>query len=126
MNELIETKRSILKLIKEAEAQFTGTGKALLDIEDYVAEYLAANRVIVPPCKVGDKAYFIIEDEDFNERYIFSEPITEVGSRGFWTNGSLTVEDEMTSFEPWESIGKTAFLSYEEAENALKSDIYDH
>lgn len=49
MNNLIETKQSVLKLIKEAEAQFAGTGKALLDIEDYVAEYLTANGVIVPP-----------------------------------------------------------------------------
>ena len=53
--ELIETKHSILKLIKEAEAQFAGTGKALLDIEDYVAEYLTANGVICPPCKVGTR-----------------------------------------------------------------------
>lgn len=34
----IQTKQSILKFIKEAEAQFSGTGKSLLDIEDYVAE----------------------------------------------------------------------------------------
>ena len=46
-----ETKQSILKLIKEAEEQFSGTGKPVLDIEDYVAEYLAENGVIVPPMK---------------------------------------------------------------------------
>jgi len=58
---LVETKLRILQLIKEAEAQFAGTGKAILDIEDYVAEYLAANGVIAPPCKVGDKVYSIME-----------------------------------------------------------------
>lgn len=43
----VETKHRILQLIKEAEAQFEGTGKSILDIEDYVAEYLAANGVVV-------------------------------------------------------------------------------
>lgn len=126
VNEMIKTKLSILKLIKEAEAQFAGTGKALLDIEDYVAEYLAARGVIAPPCKVGDKAYFIIEDEQFKEKYISAEPITEVGSKGFWTSGSYIPSDDMTNFEPWETLGKTAFLSYEEAEKAIESDHNDH
>ena len=49
MNAAIKTKQELLKLIKEAEEQFSGTGKSLLDIEDYVAEYLTANGV-----KVGD------------------------------------------------------------------------
>ena len=54
---MIENKQRILKLIKEAEEQFAGTGKTLLDIEDYVAEYLTANGAFVPPCKVGDVVY---------------------------------------------------------------------
>lgn len=60
---LIETKQSIIKLIREAEEQFAGTGKALLDIEDYVAEYLTANGVIVPPCKVGDDIWWFDEEK---------------------------------------------------------------
>ena len=64
---LIETKQSILKLIREAEEQFAGTGKALLDIEDYVAEYLTANGVIVPPCEEDEEAlpgeWFVVEYE---------------------------------------------------------------
>lgn len=60
---LIETKQSILKLIREAEEQFAGTGKALLDIEDYVAEYLTANGVIVLPCKVGDDIWWFDEEK---------------------------------------------------------------
>ena len=55
----IQTKQSILKFIKEAEAQFSGTGKSLLDIEDYVAEYITANGVIVPLFKVGDDVWAI-------------------------------------------------------------------
>ena len=73
MADLIKTKKSILKLIKEAEATFENTGKPLLDIEDYVAEYLAANGVIVPPCKVGDKVYYVHEtlwDNDYKNQVI--------------------------------------------------------
>lgn len=51
MADLIETKKGLLKLIKEAEAAFANTDKTLLDIDDYVAEYLAANGVVVPPDK---------------------------------------------------------------------------
>lgn len=47
MNELIKTKMRILQLIEDAVAQFAGTGKTMPEIEDFVAEYLAANGVIV-------------------------------------------------------------------------------
>jgi hypothetical protein len=68
---------------------------------------------------VGDKVYFVVEDE-FNEMYISVECITEVGSRGFWTSASILPCDDMDNFEPWETIGETAFLSREDAEKALQ------
>ena len=60
---LIETKQSILKLIREAEEQFKDCGKELTDIEDYVAEYLTANGVIVPPCKIGDDVWWLDKED---------------------------------------------------------------
>ena len=114
MNNLIETKQSVLKLIKEAEEQFAGTGKALLDIEDYVAEYLTANGVIVPPCKVGDVVWI----PSVNSNRVYSKPVKEIlihekdGEIGKYIYCS-------SAYFPFENIGKTVFLSRDEAEKAL-------
>ena len=121
MNNLIETKQSVLKLIKEAEAQFAGTGKALLDIEDYVAEYLTANGVIVPPCKVGDKVYRITRNKvkecevvfigiSADEKCSYFNYIENYADGTFYKSYSTHFVD----------IGKTVFLSREDAEKALE------
>ena len=112
----IQTKQSILKLIKEAEAQFSGTGKSLLDIEDYVAEYLTANGVIVPPCKVGDTVYSIVEGID----QIFVGEVYE----GFFGRYGIAFRSTRKGYLALsfteKDIGKTVFLSREDAEKALK------
>ena len=40
-------KKRLVELIKQAENNFSKTGKPVLDIEEYVASYLLANGVIV-------------------------------------------------------------------------------
>lgn len=55
---MVESKKAILKLIREAEGFFKETGKDFADIDDYVAEYLTANGVIVQPCKTSKMTYF--------------------------------------------------------------------
>lgn len=91
----------------------------VLNIEN-VADYLIANGVIVPPCKVGDKVYFIIQDECANEKkYIVSQRINDVSTRGLFVSTS-TLEENCGDFEPYSEMCKTVFLTKEEAENALK------
>jgi hypothetical protein len=122
MSDLIKTKQNLLKLIKEAEEQFSGTGKALLDIEDYVAEYLTANGVIVPPCKVGDTVYYI-EGAYYNSNRKTVRPIkvTEISWKcdrsGRDLGFALIAHSTRYKFS---SIGKTVFLTREEAEAKLK------
>lgn len=120
MNNLIETKQSVLKLIKEAEAQFAGTGKALLDIEDYVAEYLTANGVIVPPCKVGDKFYRVVKRWQGKtvtwERKIDTFIVSIISYNG----EEIILENDSEEYIWLSYIGKTVFLSREDAEKALK------
>lgn len=87
-----------------------------------IADYLLANGVIQLPCKVGDTVYFdavgyhdsaeidgIHIDENgiaFSwAQYDIGVDITEL-----WDEGEFTIEE----------IGKTVFLSREEAEKALK------
>ena len=116
MSDLIKTKQDILKLIKEAEEQFAGTGKALLDIEDYVAEYLTANGVIVPPCKVGETVYVV------NSLWVSEYTVEAVWWDGLMFQFNAENEeyaDECSVFYFFdERIGKTVFLSREDAEKA--------
>lgn len=105
-----------------------------------VAEYLMANNVVVLPCKIGDKAYYV-------DKGRMRE--TTVREIYFYTNNSWNMmlefgcEEECDDcpFESWsqsycgewscggeygtwtvdnDDFGKTVFLSKEEAENVLK------
>lgn len=77
-------------------------------LEEY-ADELLANGVILPPCKVGDKIYRIIGG-DFATWEIVRIEIYEDES------GFIDDSDNWYSFE---DIGKTVFLTKEEAEEKL-------
>lgn len=89
--------------------------------------------------KVGDVVFFILEDLDDDVfdcgDYLFrigncavasGDMVTEVGTSGFWYRG-LYHDGRTTTFVPdsddfvrWEDVGKDVFLTYKEAERALK------
>ena len=91
------------------------------------------------PLKVGDVVFFILEDLDDDVfdcgDYLFrigncavasGDMVTEVGTSGFWYRG-LYHDGRTTTFVPdsddfvrWEDVGKDVFLTYKEAEAALK------
>lgn len=102
-------------------------GMTMKEAEKLICEQLAGcllvNGVIIPPCKVGDKLYCIIDGLILDEEsFVSEETVSEVGSRGYWLSGCVGGGDDMAIFEPWETIGKTAFRSREEAEKALKAN----
>ncbi len=82
---------------------------------DSLADYLLENGVIVPPCKVGDvvwnrkaEPYKVISIEYFSRKVTYLHcvsPVTNIGH---------------TFAVGKRSLGKTVFLTREEAENALK------
>ena len=77
---------------------------------EVIADYLLANGVIVPPCKVGDKLYYIPFGSTITQWEIRSMEITQDDivfhcGRIFFLN---------------QDIGKTVFLTKEEAEARLK------
>ena len=92
---------------------------------DMTADYLIANGVIVPPCKVGDTVYVI-------SRYytgtwkIYSctvEYITYYKSNGFINaifSNHINFGVNITEF------GKTVFLNKEQAEQKLKELVEDN
>ena len=78
-----------------------------IEYQEHLADYLLANGVIVPPCKVGDAVWEIDADNPFEEELQVIESKVE----GFYVGTSRNLH----------SIDcKTVFLTKEEAERALK------
>ena len=91
--------------------------------EEYLADYLLANGVIVPPCKVGGTLYVISQMKDkrilpfVNE---YEATYIQVGKR------KCKVYHEQDGFIKiflQDDFGKTVFLTREEAERALKEEV---
>ena len=81
-----------------------------------IADYLLANGVIVPPCKVGDTVY------TYGAKQIKEWEITFVGKNSRNEYKFIAVVgkcEDLLTFWNYE-IGKTVFLTKEEAEKALK------
>ena len=90
----------------------------LLNFEiDILADYLLANGVILPPCKVGQEVYFIKTLFDF-----VKEPIKEkvCGMKTYSDNMKFTFVTASQRCFDEDKLGKTVFLTREEAEQALK------
>ena len=81
-----------------------------------------AENVIAPPCKVGDTAYFLIEDEVAGEKYINPEQITDVCTKGFYTSGHED-SDENGDLWLWSDVGGIVFLDKAKAEEVLKGGV---
>ena len=72
------------------------------------------------PCKVGDKAYFVLDDGD--EIYMCEGQINDVSTRGMFFS-SLATEENCEDFWPYSELGETVFLAKEEAEKALAERV---
>ena len=92
------------KLINMIQDSVKGCARRWAEI---IADYLLANGVIVPPCKVGQTVYEFDYDFEREETYVVDTTVT-----GF----AIITFEEIHSFR---QIGKTVFLSKEDAEKAL-------
>ena len=88
---------------------------------EQIADHLLDNGVIVPPCKVGDVIYKIMDIESVRRQILEVEVL------------SIRIEDKMIFFVktvknclyryaeyPIDDFGKTVFLTKEEAERELE------
>lgn len=86
------------------------------DINEYIADALLAEGVIVPTCKVGDTVWWA--DAEFEELLKGEVVSFSLQKEGLWAycryNGGLTYWHLVS-----EDFGKTVFLTKEEAEKAL-------
>ena len=86
---------------------------------EYLADYLLEHGVIVPPCKVGDRVY-----EVTGRKTVSVYKVKAIRVELF----SLFIEWDIVEGFVWQSlsginadeIGKTVFLTREDAERALK------
>lgn len=86
-----------------------------------VADYLLSNGVIVPPCKVRDKVYVIRQNKVKQCDVVFiglsaDERCSHFNFVEYYADGTFYKSYSMV----FDVIGKTVFLTKEEAEKALK------
>ena len=114
---MVECRRPCQKLHSNKTCQECGTGQ--------LTDYLLANGVIVPPCKVGDTVYKPIITDDTHEPAIWEIKIShiEIARGKFATKdyaiGTICEGPSGEAFD-FDEIGKTVFLTKDEAEQALK------
>ncbi len=93
---------------KGKKYEYTENSISVLQIDNgTIADYLIANGVIVPPCKVGDEVYEV--------DYDFESDKFEVVESKVWGIAIMTTNNIHTI----ENLGKTVFLTKEEAEKAF-------
>jgi hypothetical protein len=111
-------KNKLTELIKEA-MQYADNRKDIGELhkpyEEYIAEYLIDNNTIVTPCKVGDMTYILGK---FTGQVI----PTEVTGFYYGKNKVILQLDNGTVTDVDIQLGKTVFLTKEEAEKALKGE----
>ena len=107
----------LIELIKNAPRKEVVYGDIKLDkpiqTVQTIADYLLANGVIVPPCKVGDKVYII---GIFTGQFITNQVV----AINYGESGLFLLLDSYTVVSVEEQLGKTVFLTKEEAEEKLK------
>ena len=102
---------SLQKGVNLAKDKVRGEGEAFSWGD--VADYLLANGVIVPPCKVGDTVYFL-DAICVNDSYCINNCCC-IDCK----YAELQVCEIDFDLSMYKEIGKTVFLTKEEAEKAL-------
>lgn len=125
-------REKLIELIREAEkieaiSAVTGSIEELIDAPrgaEAIADHLLANGVIVPPVKVGQTVYVV------NSLWVSEYTVEAVWWDGLMFQFKAENEeyaDECSVFYFFdERIGKTVFLSREDAEKALRGRSDDN
>lgn len=88
-----------------------------------LADYLIENNVIVPPVKVGDTVYIQYKKKIYPVDVYAIRYDTKTNNKRICVEGWLQIDEwyqhSYSATFKWESVGKTVFLTREEAEKAL-------
>jgi hypothetical protein len=91
-------------------------------LNEFIADHLIENGVIVPPCKVGDKLYFVCVDE-ICEDYIDKGKVYAISQNENTLWFSVRYLSGLRYDHTSSDFGKTVFLTKEEAEQKLKGGV---
>ena len=103
----------LIELIKNYPCMSTAKNCFMESIAEDLTDYLLANGVIVPPCKVGDTVYFL-DAICVNDSYCINNCCC-IDCK----YAELQVCEIDFDLSMYKEIGKTVFLTKEEAEKAL-------
>lgn len=111
-------KERLTKLIKEAQERYI--------YAEEQAQYLMDNGAFVPPCKVGDTVYKISRNKVKKCEVVFigisaDEKCSHFNFVENYSDGTFYKSYSMV----FDVIGKTVFLTREEAERALKGGVQE-
>lgn len=107
----------LAELIKKAKSKMWGkTFHSELERNMLVADHLLANGVIVPPVNIGQTVY------TYGAKRVKDWKITFCGKNSRGEHKMIAADDDFKNMlEFWDyDVGKTVFLTKEEAERALK------
>ena len=116
----------LIELLSKTHTETGGFKRKTRLHDEYIADYLLANGVIVPPCKVGDKVYYIHEtywDKDYKNQVINDNVRNRILKIVERQNHATNLALEVIHFDycfiiDW--IKGNIFLTKEEAEEKLK------
>lgn len=100
----------------------------VIPTSDYLADYLLENGVVVLPCKVGDTVYWIDKDclmcNHFKEYCSCDrDPEGSLFDVDYDKDCKYSISEKPFNYALLNYIGKTVFLTKEEAEKALEEDV---
>ena len=135
--------KKLTNMLLDCENEIIKSQPNITDMSRIVAtaEYFVTNGAIVPPVKVGDIVWRIEDVWHLDDRetwtYHYEKEVLEFmvrsisiscNSKGVWTKKIRICQvidgktiDRQRNIE-FDEIGKTVFLSYEEAEKALRKE----
>ena len=94
------------------------------ELDEHLADYLLANGVIVPPCKVGDTVYIINRIySGFRKAEVRAIYYTE--DKKYYPKPHIIVQYDLARGRArvnFTDFGKTVFLTREEAEQKLQGE----
>lgn len=76
---------------------------------ELITDELIKNGVFVPRCKVGNIAYFVIEDTVAGTRYVSPEVVVDVTTKGFYTSGHSN-DNENGDLWLWSDVDVLVFF----------------
>lgn len=112
----------LIELLLQTETFTSDYSEQARQQAEYKTDYLLANGVIVPPCKVGDTIWYELDGEIKSAVIYSCAGVLE--RRGFIiTDAYAKSSDGLEVAFNGKCFGKSIFLTREEAEAALKGGV---